>query len=230
LKPSPDTAETQKVFSDTVQMGTDGAGAEQGIAASIRAIERSQLSGVNNAPNRELFRADAALAILVVSDAYDTSGKTPQHLIDLVKTTWPNKAFSFHSIVIPESQYTTPDSGTLNSADPCKSYRESAKYDGRTYHVLSTMTGGIKGTACTEDYSAQLDQMGQSTASLVNSATLTCQPVDRNGDGTIDSADVTVLDANGQAITTPFMIAGNRLTFATALPVGTNSLTYYCIE
>ncbi len=224
-------ATAQTLFSNTVQMSPWGSGYEQGIKATIRAIQRSRDTSKSvNAPNAQLFRPDAALAIVVVSDAEETGPTTPENLIDLVKSTWGSaKPFAFHSIVIPESQYTTPNSEKSISADPCKDYRESQTHDGRTYHRLSELTGGIKGNACTEDYSSQLSAMGTATAELVNSVMLSCQPLDANSDGLVNHADVTVTGANGASIV-DFTLNGTKLTFTNALPVGDNQISFYCAE
>ena len=231
LKSSMEITQAQTTFSNTIQMPTNGSGNEQGLKASMRAIQRAFETAnpaVNNR-NKELFRGDAALAILVVSDAADTSGTTPEQVIQLVHDKWSGqKPFSFHSVVIPESVYTKP-SGALNPADPCFSYRESVSQDGRLYHRLSDLTGGVRGTACTNDYGSQLSAMGRVSAELVNSLTLTCSPVDANGDGLIAADDVNVRDAAGTAIT-DFTLAGNKITFTGYLPVGMNNLEYYCAE
>lgn len=220
----------QSVFGQTVQMGSNGSGNELGFKAAIKAIDRAFESGAINAPHTALFRADSALAIVVVSDAYDNSGTRPEDVSAKVSQRWSgNKPFVFHSIVVPESQYTDPAASTPNPADPCKNYRESVKFDGREYHRLSTMTGGVKGTVCSEDFSAQLADMGRVTADLVNSVTLNCQPIDHNNDGQVNALDVTVTTANGAPIT-GFTLQGTTLTFVNALPIGQNEIKYYCAQ
>jgi len=230
LHSSMDPTQAQQIFSNTVQMGTGGSGLEYGIKASIRAIERAFDIKAINAPNTQLFREEASLAVVVVSDALDDSGTQPEDLINLVKNKWAGKKnFTFHSIVVPESAFTDPNAKSVNPNDPCANYRESVKFDGRIYHRLSDLTGGVKGTVCSEDYSSQLSAMGQVTADLVNSLTLECQPFDQNGDGQVDAADIEVRDANG-ALLSGYTLNGTKLTFSSALPVGLNELRYYCVE
>jgi len=222
----------QSVFGNTVQMGSNGSGAELGFKATNRAIDRAfdAASVTVSAPNKTLFRADAGLAVLVVSDAYDDSGVRPEDVQAKVIQRWGgNKPFVFHSIVVPESQYTDPAASSPNAADPCKNYRESVKYDGRDYHRLSTMTGGVKGTVCSEDYAAQLADMGKVTSDLVNSITLNCQPLDYNRDGQINGGDIQVMDPSGAPITN-FTVSGTRLTFPVALPIGNSTVNYYCAQ
>jgi hypothetical protein len=222
----------QTVFGNTVQMGFNGSGYERGFQATNRAIDRAfdAASVTASAPNKALFRTDAGLAVVVVSDAYDDSGVRPEDVTAKVAQRWGgNKPFVFHSIVVPESIYTTPNSSSLNSADPCRNYREAAQYDGREYHRLSTMTGGVKGTVCSENYTDQLADMGRVTADLVNSITLNCQPIDFNRDGNIDGGDIQVTGPTGAAIT-GFTVTGMKLTFATGLPLGANTIKYYCAQ
>ncbi len=221
----------QSVFGQTVQLGSNGSGNELGFKAANKAIDRAfDAAQAVNAPNAALFRPDAALAMVVVSDAYDNSGTRPEDVLAKVTQRWGgNKPFVFHSIVVPESQYTDPAAGSPFAADPCKTYRESVKFDGREYHRLSTITGGVKGTVCSEDFSTQLADMGKVTFDLVSSVTLNCQPIDYNKDGQVNGADVTVTTATGAPITN-FTLMGTKLTFIDALPIGQNEIKYYCAQ
>lgn len=217
----------QSVFGQTVQLGSNGSGREYGFKAAIKAIERAfDTTKPVNAPNSSLFRADSALAMVVVSDSHDDSGSRPEDLLSTVSQKWGgNKPFVFHSIVVPQGPSTTP----VGYVDPCKGYRESSSIDGREYHRLSDLTGGVKGTVCSEDFSSQLSDMGKVTSELVNSITLNCQPVDQNNDGKVDAGDVSVTTATGTPIT-DFTLAGTKLTFSNALPIGQNEIKYYCSQ
>ena len=221
----------QSVFGNTIQMPTNGSSAELGFKATMRSIDRSfETTVALSAPNVQLFRADAAMAVLVVSDAYDSSNTRPEDVTALVAAKWGgNKPFVFHSIVVPQSIYTDPAATSPHANDPCKNYREGVGYDGREYHRLSDMTGGVKGTVCSEDYAAQLADMGKITAELVNAISLNCQPLDYNKDGKIDAGDVQVLSPAGAPIT-GFTVQGTKLTFSAALPVGANTVKYYCAQ
>lgn len=217
----------QNVFGQTVQLGSNGSYNEQGFKAAIRAIDRAfDMTKPVNAPNAALFRPDAALAMVVVSDAQDTSGTRPEDLLNSVSQRWGgNKPFVFHSIVVPQSPSPLP----AGYVDPCKNYREAASQDGREYHRLSDLTGGVKGTVCSENFSSQLADMGKVTADLVNSVTLNCNPVDYNNDGKVDEADVSVTTSTGTPIT-GFTLMGTKLTFVNALPIGQNEIKYYCAQ
>lgn len=205
-------------FGSTIQRTpSEGSGNEQGIAATYRAIERTKLTDSVSLRNVALFRSDAALAVLVVTDADETSPSgtqlrnKPEELNNLVRNTWPTKPFSYHSIIVP-----------INDA-ACKGINGNEGY-GYAYDTMSLLTGGIRGTVCSDDYAAQLSNIGQSTRDLISSVTLRCAPVDVTGDG---KGDITITTSNN-APAPSYTIDGMRAIFATPLPTGVNTLTYKC--
>jgi hypothetical protein len=227
LKSSMPAATSEKLFADTIQMATDGSGNERGVVTAKRAIQRAFDGNPINAPHTALFREDAVLAFVVVSDSHDNDS-TPADLINEVKAHWMGKkVFSFHSIVVPESSFTNPTGSSVDPADPCKGYRESVKFDGRVYYRLSELTGGIKGTVCSTDYGTQLADMGKATVQLINSATLECPPIDTNNDNKIDTMDVHILTSTGTPYT-QFTVNGDKLVFPNGLPLGVNTVNYTC--
>lgn len=242
LKSSMDATAVRTAFANTIQRPLyngqgEGSGFEQGIKASYRAIQRSQDSSTTvNDPNRAFFRSDAALSIIVVSDDGEGGGITlesrnmPENLLSLVQTTFPQKAFAFHSLVVP-TDYTVPKDkqySYVSSADPCYNKRESIIRDGSLYIQLSQLTGGIVGTACADDYGSQLSAIGQGTADLVKSVTLDCTPIDRNKDGNVAN-DIVATMKDGTDPGT-FRVDGQKLTFTQYLPVGQLNLSYYCLK
>ena len=54
-------------------------------------------------------------------------------------------------------------------------------------------------------------------------------PWDMDHDGKIDMSDVQVSDPAGSPIT-GFTVQGTKLTFASALPIGSTSVKYYCAQ
>ncbi len=204
-------------FAQTIQRTETGSGDEQGIAASYRAIERSQIAG---SANSLLFRNDAALAIVVVSDANETpkggvftDRNDPTKLLSLIKGISPQKAINFHSIVVK-----TDDKDCL-AKDGNESY-------GKVYEGASQATGGIIGTVCATDYSSQLTLIGQTSAGLVNSITLACQPVDANGDGKVD---IEIRDPN-MTLVTNYTLSGVQIKLSSPLQIGRTTVKYYCLE
>ena len=228
LKSSMDFNLASTTFGNTIQMPTDGSGNERGILTAKRAIQRA-FDGmpINANSNALAFRDDAALAFVIVSDAYDDVSQ-PADLINEVKAHWNGqKVFAFHSIVVPENSFTNPTATAVDPNDPCKDFRESVHYDGRIYYRLSELTGGVKATECSNDYGSQLSAMGKATIDLVSAATLNCPPVDVTGDGKVDASDVQVTASDGTNVTA-FTVNGNKLNFAAGLPPGTNTVKYYC--
>jgi hypothetical protein len=222
LNSSMNLATAKQAFSATIQRPRDeGSWNEQGIRATYRAIERSQNNNlVVNSPNRAFFRSGAAFAALVVTDANETNSagtlvsNIPENLIKLVNTTWSGqKPFSYHSIIVRPG-----DSACLAVA--------SNEGYGHAYDSLSKLTGGVVGSVCATDYSSQLTQMGQGVIDLVRSATLRCQPLDTTGDGL---ADIKITTANMSAPPS-YVVDGTKITFAAALPAGTNRLEYTCLK
>ncbi len=221
LNSSMPLANAKTAFAATIQRpANEGSGNEQGIAASVRAIQRSQAPTVAvNAPNVALFRADAALAAIVVTDADETnpagtqSQNMPQTLVNLVKATWSAKAFAFHSIIVKPGD------------TACVGINGNEGY-GYAYDSLSKLTGGLIGSVCETDYAAQLKNIGVKTVELVRSANLECPPLDTNGDG---KADVAIVTAD-MSPAPGYVIEGMKITFDKALPLGNNTLTYTCLK
>lgn len=214
-----DLAVAKTDFAATIQRpSSEGSGNEQGIAATYRAIQRSTSTLAVNLPNNQLFRAGAALSVLVVTDADETNPNgtqtqnKPQELVNLINSTYPGKRFKFSSIIVKPGD------------SACKNQSNNEGY-GYAYEALSTLTGGIVGTVCSQDYANQLAQVADATVDLINSVDLTCAPVDTTGDGV---ADVQITTADGS--TPPnFTITGLKLNLSRALPAGNNTIRYTCI-
>lgn len=66
---TPDVADRDAVFAETVRVGTDGQGPEAGLAAAALALDLADPGG----PNAGFRRADALLHVVFVSDADDQS-------------------------------------------------------------------------------------------------------------------------------------------------------------
>lgn len=217
-----DKAAAKAAFAATIQRpASEGSGHEQGIAASLRAIKRSQdpATVVASAPNRSFFRPDAVLSTVVVTDANETNNlgtqdqNKPQFWFDSVRALWPTKPFSFNSIIVKSG-----DSACLN-------INGNEDY-GVSYEHLSNLTGGIIGSVCASDYGSQLAQMGQAVANLRRTVSLNCAPLDQNKNGTIiDNILVTLQTGNSLAVTA---VSGQTITVANDFPAGTHRIDYWC--
>jgi hypothetical protein len=217
-----DKAAAKAAFAATIQRpASEGSGHEQGIAASLRAIRRSQdpATVLASAPNRAFFRSDAVLSTVVITDANETNNlgtqdqNRPQFWFDSIRALWPTKPFSFHSIIVKSGD------------SACLSVNGNESY-GVSYEQLSNLTGGIIGSVCANDYGTQLASMGQSVANLRRTVNLNCVPLNQNKNGTLlDDILVTLQSGN----TVPAVsVSGQTLTVANDFPTGTHRIDYWC--
>lgn len=220
-------ATAKSAFSQTIQRpGWEGSAWEQGIGATYLSIDRAlnyNQALPENKRNRDFYRDDAMLSVVVVTDAYETmwgSGNyynSPTNLVKLVKGKWPDKPFVFHSIIVK--------TGDLTCLRSKPAGFQGNEQEGYHYEQMSAMTGGLVGSVCATDYAAQLGSIGQATVDQVRSSNLDCAPLDTNADG---KADVQIITSNGSAAPS-YTVSGLKITFSTTLPAGTNQLKYTCI-
>lgn len=217
-------AAAKSSFGRTIQRpANEGSGYEQGIAASLKAIQRSRDPATITAsePNRNFFRSDAVLSVLVVTDANETNNRgtqtqnRPENWLSVVKGLWPSKPIAFNSIVVRSGD------------SACLAVNGNEQY-GVAYEQLSTLTGGIIGTVCASDYGTQLTRMGEAVVELRRTVNLTCAPVDQNKNSNlIDDILVTLQSGASAAVST---VSGQTLTLVNDLPVGTHQLNYFCLQ
>lgn len=213
-------SDAQSKLSNAIQMGIGGSGTERGINATYRAVERSVQAG----PQKDFFRSNAKLAVVVISDEDECSTglsgcpsasadkSNPQNLISQIQNTLgPNKGFSFHSII----------------AIPGDSSCTTGGNAGNVYKSLSNLTSGVVSSVCSSDYSTPLSSIGSRVVELVNSVTLSCKPVDLNGDG---KADVQIELADGRTLNNGFEVNGMNMYFQTPLPEGTHQFHFFCVN
>lgn len=206
--------QAQALIGNTLQRRETGNASEQGIYATYRAIERTLASGSN--PNKLLFRPDAGLAVVVISDEDESATgpkNIPENLVNYVQWVWPGKLFSFHSII------------TIPGDDECR--RTQGAAFGVIYEKMSRITGlgtvggAIVGSVCASDYGAQLSGIGDSVRQMNKAMTLQCEPV-----GPSNSS--VVVRYNGANFTDPYEVIGTKLVFQRNLPLGRYTLTYRC--
>ena len=226
-------ATASSYFAEAIQREEQGSGDEQGIRAAYRAIERSKDLASTWNPNRAFFRSDAALAIVVVTDADETNPdgtqtfNKPDELVKLVNSTWQGrKALAFHSIIVKPGDQVCKDEviwgGTKEN--PIKYTNEGY---GESYNSASELTGGIVGSVCSMDYTSQLAAMGDDSRALLRSATLDCAPLDKNFDG---KPDITLSTASGP-VNANYMVSGLTVTFDQAMLANVQyTVQYHCAE
>lgn len=206
--------QAQALIGNTLQRRETGNPSEQGIYATYRAIERTLATGSN--PNKLLFRPDAGLAVVVISDEDESATgpkNIPENLVNYVQWVWPGKLFSFHSII------------TIPGDEECR--RTQGAAFGTIYEKMSRLTGlgtvggAIVGSVCANDYGAQLSGIGDSVRQMNKTMTLQCEPI-----GPSNSS--VVVRYNGANFTDPYEVIGTKLVFQRNLPLGRYTLSYRC--
>lgn len=198
----------QTLLSNTLQRKETGSGIEQGVNAVYRMIEKYN---AGSAAIRSFLRSGAQLAVVLISDE-DESANTvkndPNKLIELIHNMFDGqKRFSFHSII------TRPgDSACLKSG--------GATF-GERYNTLSQLTGGLVGSVCEMDYSAQVNGIAQGVRDLLKTLTLQCEPLQNFG--------ITVTK-NGAVVSAPFKVEGVNLKFDQELDPGQYQVIYRCLK
>ncbi len=217
-----DKAAAKAAFAATIQRpSSEGSGNEQGIAASLRAIKRSQDAAtvLASTPNRNFFRSDAVLSTVVITDANETNRlgtqdqNKPQFWFDSVRALWPTKPFSFHSIIVKSGD------------SACLRINGNEDY-GVSYEQLSNLTGGIIGSVCAADYGTQLTQMGQAVVNLRRTVSLNCPPLNQNKNGTLLDDIMVTLESGGSLGVAD--VSGQTLTVASDFPAGRHKIDYWC--
>jgi hypothetical protein len=217
--------EVKNSFGRTIQRPERGYWEEQGIAATFRALERSQAPrDRNNRGNVTLVRPDAALAVIVVTDADETPfadfwgrpqptvRNSPEGLIKYIQKIWRGKKnFAFHSI-------------TVKDGDTACLAQDGNESFGLTYAALSRLTNGLIGNVCESDYGRQLKIMGDKVQGLVRTIRLECAPADIDGD---QRPDMLFKTSTGTQLSS-YRLENMDVIFTKPLPVGVTTIDYKC--
>lgn len=219
LSSKDDINASKRIFSETIRIGSNGDTDEQAIKATYRALERS-LNARDD--NRLFIRDDAALAVIIVSDADETLPfnqpatfkNDPSRLLSFIESNWPQKKVRFHSIIVKDGD----ESCLRDPNDINEGY-------GLTYARLSQMTGGIVGSVCEQDYGRQLSSIGNSTQALIKEYTLKCAPQDTDNDGVVN---LVVENLTTGVQIKNFKVQSNTIIFDKPLESGNFKVEYYC--
>jgi hypothetical protein len=143
------SADFMNYFQNTIKVGINGSGSEQGLRTSRAAIMKNAA---------QFMRQDAFLVIIVLSDEEDQSPESTQFYVDYFKSLKANSGMvKVHSIV----QSTMPLVGS-----------ESLGY---RYQEASRQTGG-KSYSIKSDFAQSLQDMGEKIVTLVDSFGLSKEP------------------------------------------------------
>lgn len=180
-----------------VTVGTDGQGPEAGFAAAIRAIELAADGG----PNRAWRRADAALWVLFLSDADDSSDAYP----DAASFVAALPAGTRVSAIVGD-----PPSG-------CVTVQGSAKA-GHRYLAAVEATDGISASICAPDFSGLADSVADAVAAGSTRFDLRATPIGGSVRVEVDGDRVDAFRVDGAAVVfdePPAIGAEIRVTYLT---------------
>jgi hypothetical protein len=203
-------------------------GDERGIFAANLFFEKNPSS---------FIRPKAHLAIVILSDedtrsalyghggAYELETKDlPETLISKVKSTYPGKTLSIHSIIVKPGD-TTCESIQDHQMGPASlnpthgvTYNQMLGSQGLVYAKATSLTNGILGDICANDYGSQLSDIGVNIVDRLADVTLACaNPV---------SLDVTLTPANAGVT---WSLSGSTLHLNQSLDPGTQiHVKYSC--
>lgn len=187
------TPNVASLFAQFVNVGTDGSGTELGLEPAVAALTPP----LTSAENAGFLRADANLAVVVVSDAGDQSPQAVsyyQNRLLNVKGFNRLSMFTFNNIG-PYSMSAPLGCTYDNSSDPSR------------YLAVVTATSGIHDEICTTNWSATLQGLGRTAFGfrtqfyLGNVPDTSGSPIQVSIDGTPAPAGSWTYDAAANAVT-----------------------------
>lgn len=200
---TPSTPNVATVFASNVQVGVTGSGYEQPFACMQAAVTEPNRSGLNAG----FLRDDAALAVVLVTDAIEQSQGTVNQYVSTLRGLKNNLPELVNvSVVGPFSAASA--SCSIEGID-----------DGR-YASIVTATNGARADICTNDWARELTNVSESVFSARKSFSLTGSPR--------SMGDVTVT-VNGNTMSSGWRLdaANNAVVFTTPPPAGADIVVGY---
>ncbi len=156
---TPSTPNVQQVFSQRVRVGTSGSGYEQQFASMAAAVTEPNRSGANLG----FLRSNAALAVIVVSDAEEQSPNTPGSYLAALRQAKQNR----------NELVTVSVVGPFSVQPGC--FLDGVVDNGR-YDAVIQATNGVRADICTTDWAADLRTISRTVFGVQRSFELTGQP------------------------------------------------------
>ena len=153
-----DTDDARDVFEELVQVGIDGSGSEQGLAAALAALRPPMSTGANDG----FLREDALLTVIFVSDEEDYSvGPVNSYLNALreVKGQRSRDAFNASALIGVDEDTREPAS----CGQPGPGVGADASY---RYHDVARQSGGVIGSICADEFDDLVEEMGLKSSRL----------------------------------------------------------------
>lgn len=143
---SPNTPSVASLFAQKVQLGTSGSGVEQPFQSMSLALTAPNLTGANNG----FLRPDAALAVVIVTDAVEQSGNSIGSYVSTLRRAKNGRPELVSVSVV--GPFTTPSASCVT---------EGLVDDGR-FHSIVTQTGGVQSDICTANWAMDLETISRS--------------------------------------------------------------------
>ena len=215
---TPTVPSYQTVFNNSIRRpetagclntGTCPSGNSEPLLAATTAMNKY------NSVNNGFFRANADLAIVILSDADERQvggsnyANRPAELVAAFNTIWPSgKKLKVYSIIVKPG-----DSACLSTM---KAGSGGFSFYGDLIDQTVNLTSGLSTSICAPDYSIPLKGIGESVRTLTNSVELAHTPV---------ANSVTVQFTPNQNIT--YKVIGNKVVFDSPPSVGTEIKVNY---
>jgi hypothetical protein len=170
-----DYPEREAAFRCVFEVGTNGPYLEAGLGAARQALLRAQDTLDMTNPNAGFLRADASLAIVIMSDEEDQSIESNELLRDYFFSIKGRNRVKVHAIAGP-----TREACPLSSrADP-----------GYRYEWMTRQTGGQFHSICLEDWGPVLESLGLNVFQPIDEWQLSQAAVPSSVSVTVDGVPV----------------------------------------
>ena len=165
------TSNPGAVFQETIMVGTDGSGYEQGLLAA-----KTALSPNMQAANGGFYREEAELSIIFVTDEDDASpGTTSEYLHEFFDIKGQRNRRAFQASL-------------LGGVNPITGEPESCGYDEwdlfagsddtPRYVDIALRSGGVASSLCADDFNGIVNTMGLAASRLTDRFFLSYEPKD----------------------------------------------------
>jgi hypothetical protein len=193
---TPTTPNVANLFADKVRVGVSGSGYEQPFAAMAQAVTEPNRSGANAG----FLRQNAALAVVIVTDALEQSPNSVGSYLAAVRAAKQNRnELVSVSVVGPFS----PTSSTCST---------EGAVDVSRYSSIITQTNGVRSDICTQNWAMDLESISRNVFGSRRTFELSGQAR--------SSADVTVRIDGMVSSGWTYSGATNAVTFSTPPPPG----------
>lgn len=182
------TDDAADVFGELVQVGTGGAGYEQGLDAAAAALSDELLDDENEG----FLREDALLSVIFVSDEEDASPWGVNSYVNFfrgLKDERQRGAFNASALVGVDPDTLEPAACGQSSFDP-----NAGAFASFRYSDVAVQTGGVVGSICDSDFADIVAEMGLASSRLLDEFALDRRPREETLEMTIELAGESEVD------------------------------------